>query len=69
MVLPYVQNEPIKCVLQQVGVGVDIKSVCLLCKVFCKPKDAVSDKENSGMVNKFPAAIVTQCTLMRQVVD
>ena len=49
-VVPYVQNltEPIKSVLQQVGVGVAMKPVCVLSIIFCKPKDKVLDKEKSG---------------------
>ena len=51
-VVPYVQNltEPIKRVLQQVGVGVAMKPVCVLSNIFCKPKDKVFDKEKSGLV-------------------
>ena len=51
-VVPHVQNltEPIKRVLQQVGVGVAIKPVCVLSNIFCKPKDKVFDKEKSGLV-------------------
>ena len=51
-VVPYVQNltEPIKRVLQQVGVGVAMKPVCVLSNIFCKPKDKVLDKEKSGLV-------------------
>ena len=51
-VVPYVQNltEPIKRVLQQVGVGMAIKPVSVLSNIFCKPKDKVLDKDNSGLV-------------------
>ena len=51
-VVPYVHNltEPIKRVLQQVGVGVAMKPVCVLSNIFCKPKDKVLDKEKSGLV-------------------
>ena len=44
---PHVQNltEPIKRVLQQVGVGLAMKPVCVLSNIFCKPKDKVLDKE------------------------
>ena len=51
-VVTYVQNltEPIKRVLQQVGVGVAMKPVCVLSNIFCKPKDKVLDKEKSGLV-------------------
>ena len=51
-VVPYVQNltEPIKRVLQHVGVGVAMKPVCVLSNIFCKPKDKVFDKEKSGLV-------------------
>ena len=50
--VPYVQNltEPIKCVLQQVGVGVAMKPVCVLSNIFCKPIDQVLDKEKSGHI-------------------
>ena len=48
----YVQNltEPIKIVLQQVGVEVAMKPVCVLSSIFCKPKDKVLDKEKPGLV-------------------
>ena len=51
-VVPYVQSliEPIKRVLQQVGVGVAIKPVCVLSNIFCKPKDKVLNTEKSGLV-------------------
>ena len=51
-VVPYMQNltEPIKRVLQQVSVGVAMKSVCVLSNSFCQPKDKVQDKEKSGLV-------------------
>ena len=51
-VVPYVQNltEPIKRVLQQVGMGVAMKPVCVLSDIFCKPKDKVLDKEKSSLV-------------------
>ena len=53
--VPYVQNltEPIKRVLQQVGVGVAMKPVCVLPNIFCKPKEKVQDKEKSGFVNQI----------------
>ena len=48
----YVQNltEPIKRVLQQVGVGVAMKPVCVQSNIFGNPKDKVLDKEKSGRV-------------------
>ena len=51
-VVPYVQNltEPIKRVLQQVDVELAMKPVCALSNTFCKPKNKVLDKENSGLV-------------------
>ena len=51
-VVPWVQNltEPIKRVLQQAGVGVAMKPVCVLSNVFFKPTDKVLDKEKSGLV-------------------
>ena len=54
--VPYVQNftKPIKRVLQQVGVGVAMKPVCVLSNNFCKPKDKVLDKEKSGLVYLIP---------------
>ena len=54
-VVPYVQSltEPTKHVLQQVGVGVTMKPVCVLCNIFCKLKDKVLDKEKSGLVHEI----------------
>ena len=51
-VVPYVQNltEPIKRVLQHVGVGMAMKPVCVLSNIFCNPKDKVLNKEKSGFV-------------------
>ena len=51
-VVPYMQNltEPVKRVLQQVGVGVAMKPVCVLSNIFCQPKDKVLGKEKSGLV-------------------
>ena len=51
-VVPYVQNltEPIKRVLQQVGVGVAMKPVCVLSDIFCKFKDKLLNKEKSTLV-------------------
>ena len=43
-------TEPIKRVLQQVGVGLAMKPVCVWSNIFCKPKDKVLDKEKSGLV-------------------
>ena len=53
--VPYLQNltESIKRVLQQVGVGVAMKLVCVLPNIFCKPKEKVLDKEKSGFVNQI----------------
>ena len=50
--VPFVHNltEPIKRVLQQVGLGVGMKPVCVLSKIFCKPEDKVLDKGKSGLV-------------------
>ena len=46
-VVPYVQNltEPIKRVLQLVGVGVAMKPVCVLSNIFCKPKDSFGQRK------------------------
>ena len=43
-------TERIKRVLQQGGVGVAMKPVCVLSNIFCKPKDKVLNKEKSGLV-------------------
>ena len=50
--LPYVQGvtEPIKSVLQQIGVGVAMKPIFPLSLTFPKPKDCVLDHEKSGLV-------------------
>ena len=50
--LPYVQGvtEPIKRVLQQIGVGVAMKPIFSLSSKFLKPKDCVLDHEKSGLV-------------------
>ena len=53
--LPYVQGvtEPIKRVLQQIGVGVAMKPIFHISSIFPKPKDYVSDHEKSGLVYQF----------------
>ena len=50
--LPYVQGvtEPIKHVLQQIGVGVAMKPIFPLSFKLPKPKDCVLDHEKSGLV-------------------
>ena len=58
-VVAYAQNltEPIKRVLQQVGVGVAMKPVFVLSNMFCKPKDKVLDKEKSGLVYQISCRV------------
>ena len=67
-VVPYVQNltEPIKRVLQQVGVRVAMKSVCVLSDIFCKPKDKVLDKEKSALGYQIFVGTAMQCTSVKQ---
>ena len=50
--LPYKQEvtEPIKRVLQQIGVGVAMKPIFPLSSKFPKPKDCVLDHEKSGLI-------------------
>ena len=50
--LPHVQGvtEPIKRVLQRIGVGVAMKPIFPLSFIFPKPKDCVLDHEKSGLV-------------------
>ena len=49
---PYVQGvtEPIKRVLQQIGVGVAVKPIFPLSSKFPRPKDCVLNHEKSGLV-------------------
>ena len=66
-VVPYMQKltEPIKCVLQQVGVGVAMKPVCVLSKVFVSPKTKFWTKKSWALFIKY-LLTATQCTSVKQ---
>ena len=54
--IPYVQgvSEPTKRVLAQVGIEVALKRYFTLSSVFRKPKDAICDEKNCGLVYEIP---------------
>ena len=64
----YVQNltEPIKRVLQQAGVEMAIKPVCVLSNTFCKPKDKIWTKKSLALFVNCLVVVAMRCTSVNQ---
>ena len=67
-VVPYVQNltEPIKRVLQQVGVGVAMKSVCVFSNIFVSPKTKFWTKKSRALFIKYLVVTAMRFLLVKQ---